>query len=248
MRQTKHINSTFSDWMDEVRHAERYQRYYEREQYRVNDEILIWKLPAFLTNEKGADAMVNEARKYRALILDLRGNPGGRVDMLTKLVGGFLDHDYKVAEIKARKPEPIQMAKTRGNGRFVGNLIVLVDSQSASAAEIFARVVQLEKRGTVIGDISEGAVMESTFHPLKLGLDRAIFYGISITRADVIKPDGASLEHVGVTPDELLLPSAADIANSRDPILSRAVSQAGGKLSPDEAGKLFPAKWPPDVN
>ena len=90
--------------------------------------------------------------------------------------------------------------------------------------------------------------MESTFHPLKLGLDRVIFYGVSITKADVIMADGKSLEHVGVTPDELLLPEAADVAAGRDPVLARAITLAGGKVSPEEAGKLFPIRWPPDID
>jgi C-terminal processing protease CtpA/Prc len=69
-----------------------------------------------------------------------------------------------------------------------------------------------------------------------------------VTRADVILSDGRSLEHNGVTPDERVMPTAADIAAGRDPVLARAVELAGGKVSPEEAGKFFPVKWPPDVD
>jgi C-terminal processing protease CtpA/Prc len=246
-RQTKHLG-TGLDYMDDVRLSQRWEHFYHRQEYALGSDILVWKLPAFLTNEKGADAMVNEARKYKSLILDLRGNPGGRVDMLSKLAGGLFDHDVKVADIKGRKPEPVQLGKTRGAGSFSGRLIVLVDSQSASAAEVLARLVQLEKRGTVLGDASAGAVMESVFHPMRYGMDRVIFYGVSITRADVIMSDGRSLEQTGVVPDELILPSAIDLASDRDPVLARAVALAGGSSSPEEAGKFFPKQWPPDID
>ena len=74
-------------------------------------------------------------------------------------------------------------------------------------------------------------------------METVSFYGASITNADVIMKDGKSLEHVGVTPDELLLPTAADLAANRDPVLSHAAELVGLKLDSDAAGKLFPIEW-----
>jgi len=48
----------------------------------------------------------------------------------------------------------------------------------------------------------------------------------------------AGLEKIGVTPDELVLPTGADLAADRDPALARAVALAGGTLTPEQAGKL----------
>jgi C-terminal processing protease CtpA/Prc len=61
----------------------------------------------------------------------------------------------------------------------------------------------------------------------------------------VIMSDGNTLEKVGVTPDELLLPTPADLAAGRDPVLAHAAELAGLKLDPVEAAKLFPFKWAP---
>jgi len=65
-------------------------------------------------------------------------------------------------------------------------------------------------------------------------------YGVSITEADIVMADGNGLEHIGVTPDELLLPKKADLVASKDPVLSRAAAILGVKIDPKKAGSLYP--------
>ena len=215
-----------------------------RDRFFEKDNVIIWKMPGFdIYDERELANIMDRVKKHQALILDLRGNGGGLVVMLKRLVGYFFEQDIKVSDLKYRKEVKTDVAESKGNSGFKGRLIVLIDNRSASASEIFSRVVQLEKRGVVVGDRSAGAVMQSIRYGHEVGLGVMSFYGASVTNADVIMKDGKSLEHVGVTPDELLLPTAADLAANRDPVLARAAELAGLKLDPDAAGKLFPIEW-----
>jgi C-terminal processing protease CtpA/Prc len=105
--------------------------------------------------------------------------------------------------------------------------------------------VQLEKRGTVMGDRSAGAVMETQFLSFAQGGETAIFYSVAVTDADLVMTDGKSLEGVGVKPDEQSLPTPLDLAAGRDPVLAQAARLAGLSLDPVAAGKLFPFEWRP---
>jgi C-terminal processing protease CtpA/Prc len=134
------------------------------------------------------------------------------------------------------------MAKPLHN-TFAGKIIVLIDSESMSASELFSRVVQIEKRGLVIGDRSAGSVMRARFYQYQLS-GAAVFYGVTISEADLVMTDGRSLEHVGVTPDEVMIPMASDLAKGLDPVLAHAAETLGVKLSAEQAGKLFPYEWP----
>jgi C-terminal processing protease CtpA/Prc len=211
------------------------------------DTLVIWKMPEFFMTDDEVDRLIKDAHKYQALVMDLRGNPGGLIRTLERVAGDVIDHDVTIAQRVGRKSglKP-ELAKSRGANAFSGKLIVLLDSRSASASELFARVVQLEHRGTVLGDRSAGAVMEARRYQFHQGADTEIFYGASITEADLIMADGKSLEHTGVTPDEVILPSAADLAAGRDPVLARAARLAGVELDAVKAGQLFPIEWRKD--
>ncbi|HXS01088.1 MAG TPA: S41 family peptidase, partial [Pyrinomonadaceae bacterium] len=100
-------------------------------------------------------------KKYKTLILDLRRNGGGLVETLQRLVGNLFDRDITIGNMKLRKESKPMLAKTRGDSGYKGQVFVLVDSESGSASEVLARVVQLEKRGTVLGDRTYGKVMRS---------------------------------------------------------------------------------------
>jgi C-terminal processing protease CtpA/Prc len=186
---------------------------------------------------------MKKARSYKNLVLDLRDNGGGYVAAVEMLVSWCFDRDVKIGIAKTRKGDEPEIAKGRKDA-YTGRIVVLIDSRSASAAEVTARVMQLEKRGTVVGDRSAGAVMTSRFFTHTLGQDlygrgSLAFFGASITVADLRMSDGGTLEKVGVTPDETVLPSGVDLAASRDPALARAITLLGGTMTAEQAGKFY---------
>lgn len=231
------------DLWDLMRREETAARLNRHRFYEAEGELLIWKMPSFDLEPQKVDSTVGRAKKHKALILDLRGNGGGAEETLLRMMSNFFDRDVKLGDIKRRKETKPLVAKTRGSEVFSGKLIVLMDSESGSAAELFARIVQLEKRGIVIGDVSSGHVMRSKFYDHAHGLNEQIYYGVSITDADLIMTDGHSLEHVGVTPDELKLPTPVALAAKHDPVLAYAASLAGVSMTPEKAGTLFPVEW-----
>ena len=187
---------------------------------------------------------MKKARGYKNLVLDLRGNGGGYITAIETLCSWAFDRDVKIGTEKTRKADHAVEAKGHKDA-FAGNMVVLIDSESASASEVTARIMQIEKRATIIGDRSAGAVMASLFYSHTLGQDMygsgsVAFYATSITVADLKMPDGFTLEKVGVTPDEVLLPTAGDLAAGRDPVLARAITLLGGSMTAEQAGRFYP--------
>jgi len=213
----------------------------------LGNSVVIWNFPTFEVNEEAVDRLVADSGNYPAMILDLRGNGGGEENTLLRLIGDVMDHNVTVGTKVMRKTNSPLVAKSRGKKAYTGKIIVLVDSRSASAAELFVRIMQVEHRATVVGDRTAGSVMEAHFYPhhfANTSYSAPPDYGAEISQADILMPDGKSLEHSGVIPEIKMLPTASDLAANRDIVLSHAVSLAGGELSPEEAGKLFPIEWP----
>jgi carboxyl-terminal processing protease len=201
-------------------------------------------------SEGDIDKLMKNVMTKQTFILDLRRNGGGLVDTLKYFLRYFFNKDVKIATEKKRSESREVWVKANGEKKFGGRVLLLVDSRSASASEVFARVMQLEKRGVVFGDRTAGAVMESVRFVQSLvpravgGLGDFIPYGASITIADLEMTDGNSLEKTGLIPDQVVLKRRADFLSGSDPVLSSALSSIGLTVSPLDAGKIFP----PDVD
>lgn len=223
-------NQIARDWGDNVELLQ--PRFFEK------GDLLAVRLPAFALPADEVDHVIGKMRNHKAVVLDLRGNPGGFVDTVDRLLGGLFQHEVKIADRKMRK-ETKQLSLPGRHDAFVGRFAVLIDSESASASEVFARVVQLERRGFVIGDRSAGMVMEAKGFPHELFVDGQVYFGANVTDANLIMADGKSLENIGVEPDIIVLPTAKDIETRRDPVLSKAAELMGSSLTPEEAGSAF---------
>jgi C-terminal processing protease CtpA/Prc len=202
----------------------------------LRKDVLILRLGWF-GDRSDMDRAMAHARDVGTLILDLRGNGGGREDGLVRLVGHVFDKRMTIATVRGRRGTRALESKPVGHP-FGGLLFILIDSRSASSSEIFAHLVQLHGRAVVVGDRSAGAVMRSTIHGLATGANVLTFYGLSITDADVIMPDGTHLEGRGVQPDMRVLPTAADLAAGRDPVLAKALTMAGYPTDAARAGLM----------
>ncbi len=211
-------------------------RYYNRVRYfDRSDDLLVVRLPEFAFSAQQVDEVIGKMRAHKGVVLDLRGNPGGFESTLTRLLGGFFERELKAFDdVHRKETKPITISGRRDHA-YTGRFVVLIDSDSASAAELFSRVIQLERRGFVLGDRSAGAVMGALFYSHSVDYK----YGSEITVSDAIMPDGNSLEHVGVQPDVMVLPTATDLASHLDPALAKAAGLVGVKITPQEAGAMF---------
>jgi C-terminal processing protease CtpA/Prc len=219
--------------------------------YRISDDVGLWKVPDLNDyDDKDVDQLLEKIKAYKKLILDLRGNLGGRSSISSAVLGLLFNRELKTYEVKDRKNSKPNVVKAHKKGAFEGELVALIDSNSASGAELIARVVQLEKRGKLIGDRTAGKVMRSQFFTNSYTIDRntivkfAARYAVQVSIIDLIMSDGKSLEGVGVQPDELSLPKPEDIAGKRDPVLARAAAMLGVDLDPAKAWAMLNTQPP----
>jgi len=209
----------------------------------VNNELIVCRLETFSVDKKFIDRMMTETANYKKLILDLRGNSGGYVKIEEYLIGHFFDKDVKIGTFIMRNKSDDRIAEQQTKNNFKGELIVLVDSNSASASEVTARVLQIEKRAKIVGVVSAGKVMTSTSglmanHRGVPGYETFSFYGLSVTVGDLIMSDGKRLEKNGVMPDHPVGPTATALIENTDPVLAYAASLLDVDLDPKKAGEF----------
>ncbi len=188
------------------------------------------QIPSFTVDRVFINRLIDRIEGSRVVILDLRGNLGGSVESLEHMLGFFEGQPVEVAQMLERKKTKAIKARASRKALEVP-LVILVDSQTASAAEVMAHHFQRTGRAVVIGDRTSGQVSVSRVFPLRLGTDVVIAYAAQVTVARLEFPGGESLEGRGVTPDQPCLPSAADLAEDADPCLEQARELARQKVA-----------------
>ena len=198
-------------------------------QYASVDDIGYVKVRNFMGDL--AEKTLWKVKDSRALVIDLRGNPGGEIQDLQRFAGYLEKSEAELYTEIARGKTQKMLAKPRQPSFSDVPLAVLVDSESASSSEILARHLQLSGRAIIIGDRTAGDVAVARLFRQYVGNEAAVFYGAQTTVGRVTFPDGKDLEGVGVTPDITCIPEAADLVAKKDPCRALAFATLKTKLS-----------------
>lgn len=160
----------------------------------------------------------SEKNNRDAIIIDLRGNPGGLLDSATEIASMILP---KNTVLVREKPGIENTAEDifRSEGYNVVDtntrLVVLLNEGSASASEILAGALQDHERATIVGSKSfgKGSVQEI--------VDLGDGSGIKITVAKWYTPDNVSISETGIVPDIIIEDS--NPLDTTDEVLDRAL-------------------------
>ena len=131
-------------------------------------------------------------------IVDLRNNPGGLLTQAINITDLFLN-DGEIVSTKGRKISETRRFFARKGDAINGKpIIIITNSGSASASEIFAGALKDHKRAIILGENTYGKGSVQSIIPLKNG------GGMRLTISKYYLPSGKSISEVGVTPDILV--------------------------------------------
>lgn len=153
----------------------------------------------------------------RGIVLDLRNNPGGYLDVAVDLAGYFVPKGKIVVSEESRNGIDVEM-KAQGNELFLKTpTVILVNKGSASASEILAGAMRDLRGIKLIGQQSFG---KGTVQQIKNLRDGS---SIKVTVAHWVLPSGQILENGGLKPDIEVPLTDKDIENKKDPQLEKAL-------------------------
>jgi carboxyl-terminal processing protease len=138
------------------------------------------------------------AEGVRAIVIDLRYNPGGSLEAAVAVCQMLLPADKIIVETRGRRQVLLHRYASTFDGKYVDMpLVVLVDQNSASAAEIVAACLQDHGRAIVIGQRSYGKGTVQQLLPLESGKSL-----LKLTWASFWRPSGANIHRAVGVPDD----------------------------------------------
>ncbi len=166
-------------------------------------------------NKAALEILNSPAKK---IIIDLRNNPGGYLEIAQNIAGWFIEHGKTVVieDFGTQKPQTIY--KSEGNAKFLSYpTVILINQGSASASEILAGALQDNNGTKLIGEKSfgKGSVQE--------GVNMTDGSFLKITIAKWLTPKGTSISEKGLDPDVEVKLTDADFEQGLDPQLKRAI-------------------------
>jgi len=183
------------------------------------DDIAYIRLSSFSRNARSQmEASLTEllAQNPRALILDLRDNPGGFLDQSVAVADLFLPEGIVLLERNRRGLDEVFRSSDGDIAERIP-LVVLVNAGSASASEIVAGAIQDNGRGIVLGELTFGKGSVQQSHTLSDGSE------LRVTIARWYTPNDQSIDGQGITPDIEVGPSPQEFGGLDDVQLQRAI-------------------------
>lgn len=172
-------------------------------------------------------AMLAAAPEGTRVVLDLRGNGGGRIVEAQNVLSCFLPAGRQWAVRTSRANSSAPMAVEPGCPPYQAPLqvplAVLVDRYSRSAAELTPAALQEAGRAVIVGEPTPGSVLISSITDLPDG------GRLTLSRANIVTAGGVRLEGTGVTPDILAPTTLEDRRAGRDPTLEAAIAALDGQ-------------------
>jgi len=182
------------------------------------------------TTSRDLDAALWELHRsgMKSLVMDLRNNPGGLLVSAVEVADKFVERGV-IVSTRGRSLQEDFTYSAHVPGTWRVPLVVLIDRDSASAAEIFAGAIRDHRRGTIVGQQSYGKGSVQGIFPLSLSSA-----GVRLTTAKFYSPSGHPFCRVGVRPDILVRQAAKPVpsgatpagAEQEDPMLSAALQAA----------------------
>ena len=165
-------------------------------------------------NKAGLEILNGPAKK---IILDLRNNPGGYLEVAQDIAGWFLEKGELVAIEDFGGKEENQEYRAKGPSNFSSyKMVVLINKGSASASEILAGALRDNRNVPLIGEKSFGKGSVQQLEELREG-------SLKITIARWLTPKGIMINGQGLTPDIEVKMTEEDYKNKKDPQLDKAI-------------------------